>query len=299
MPEQGIEYVDRDDLLRYEEMLRLVHILTDHGVEKVRITGGEPFVRKNLLYLLERLRRIEALKRLSITTNGTLTGSYLPDLERLGIRSINLSIDSFDPDRFRKITRRDDFLKVQDTFHQLIERGFDVKINCVVMQGINEVDVLPMARLVYQYPVSVRFIEEMPFNGAATYKGALEWNHRKILETLQNEMPDIRRVNHEDTATSEVYEVPGGLGHIGIIAAYSRTFCGTCDRIRLTPTGHLRTCLYGGDELDVRDLLRSQRSDQEILEAVQNTLYHRKKDGFEAERAQQRAGKESMSKIGG
>jgi cyclic pyranopterin phosphate synthase len=300
MPKQGIDYVQRKELLSYEEMIRIVGVLAEHGIEKVRITGGEPFARKDLLYLLERLFRIDGVKKLSITTNGTLTLPYLADLEGLGIKDINLSVDSFDPQRFKMITRQDDYLKVRNTFNALIDKGFNVKVNCVVMGGINDADILPMAKLVYEYPVHVRFIEEMPFNGTLKRADKLEWDHRKILETLQKGLPGIHPVSNQTNATSDDFCVPNALGTIGIIAAYSRTFCGTCDRIRITPTGQMRTCLYGGDALDLRSLLRSGASDEDLIASVRQAIQHRKKDGFEAEKAlRQNNHMESMARIGG
>ncbi len=300
MPAEGIDYVDRAELLSYEEMLRIARILAPVGVSKIRITGGEPFVRKDLISLLERLLNIEGMEKLSVTTNGILTRPFLPDLRRLGVENINLSLDTFDPERYRMITRRDEFPSIKKTFLELVKMDFKVKINCVVMDGINDVDIIPMCRLTEQYPVSVRFIEEMPFNGSGGGPKKLEWSHEKIINAIRAEYPGMQQKKDEPSTTSANYTIPGHMGSVGVIAAYSRTFCGTCDRIRLTPTGQLRTCLYGRNELDLRNLLRSGMDDAAILAAIQASVDRRKKDGFEAEKSRHHtSAHESMSTIGG
>ncbi len=301
MPEEGIRYVDRDDLLRYEEMERLMILLTQMGISKMRITGGEPFVRKDLMPFLRSISRLEGLKQINITTNGTLTAHLIPELKKIGVHSVNLSLDSLDPDRFFQITRRNEFGKVWTTFESLIDHQIQTKVNAVVMEGHNIEDILPMAMLTRDYPVSMRFIEEMPFNGEGAHYPVLNWNHHRILEHLKSEFPNLEKLPDPPHSTSYNYQVPGFKGSIGIIAAYSRTFCGSCNRIRITPQGQLKTCLYDNGVFNVRDLMRAGATDDQLQTTFLDAFRHRAKDGYEAEqnRAANWPVSESMSTIGG
>ena len=300
MPESGINYVPQKALLTYEEMERMIRLLVSMGISKVRITGGEPFVRKDMMKFLKRLSQIEGLERINLTTNGTLTAPLIPDLKKLGIRTVNLSLDSLDRQRFFDITRRDEFDKVMQTFDQLLHHGIETKINAVVMEGKNIDDLIPMAQLTKDHPVSIRFIEEMPFNGEGTKYARLNWNYRKILAHLKESFPDIHKLPDPPNATARHYKIPGFKGNIGIIAAYSRTFCGTCNRIRITPKGMLKTCLYDNGIFNIRDLMRSGATDEQLADTFLSALGNRAKDGFEAEQKRvQFPISESMASIGG
>jgi len=300
MPEEGIDYVPRKDLLSYEEMLRLVTVLSKIGITKLRITGGEPFLRKDMMQFLEAISAIPTLKEIHITTNGTLTERIIPDLKRLGIKSINLSLDSLDKDRFREITRRDELDKVMATFHSLLAHGIKTKINAVIMNGHNTEDIIPMTLLSRDYPVSVRFIEEMPFNGAG--KREVEpWSFHEIFNLLKSEFPSIKKIQDAPFSTSMNYQIDNHKGTVGIIPAYSRTFCGTCNRIRITPQGLLKTCLYDSGVFNIKNLMRAEATDSQLKTAFLEALGNRAKDGFEAERNRNFGlpVSESMSTIGG
>ncbi len=282
-------------------MERLVHVLAGLGINKVRITGGEPFVRKDLIHFLWKITQIKGIEQVSITTNGVLTAPYISDLKEMGIASVNLSLDTMDRESFKMITRRDELEKVMESFHLLMEQQITTKINAVVMEGKNTEDILPLAALTRQHPVSVRFIEEMPFNGEGSHYPKLVWTHRKILDTIQSYFPGIEKLPDAPHATAFQYQIPGYLGNIGIIAAFSRTFCGTCNRIRLTAQGTLKTCLYDSGVLDIRQLLREGASDEHLQRAFLQTFAQRPKNGFEAEknRSNHEPITESMSTIGG
>lgn len=301
MPAEGIKYIPRTELLSYEEMLRLVRLLVDMGIQKVRITGGEPFVRKDMIHFMESLSTIKGLKAINLTTNGVLTWKYIEQLKALGIRSVNLSIDTLDQTRFKEITRRDELSKVLKTLHGLIDAGIHTKLNAVVMQGQNEEDIIPLALLSKDLPVDVRYIEEMPFNGEGAHYATLKWNYRAILDRLTQQFPDIQAVKAEPHATARQYQVPGHLGKIGIIPAFSRTFCGSCNRIRITAKGQLKTCLYDEGVLDIKGLIRQGKSDDELKQAFLSAFKSRAKDGFEAEQNRSSGNdvSESMSTIGG
>lgn len=301
MPAEGIPYLPKHELLSYEEIERLIRLLATMGITKVRITGGEPFVRKDMVHFLKRIRRIEGIQELHITTNGVLTTPYIAELKALGITSVNLSLDTLDRERFRMITRRDELARVMDCFYALLQHDIPAKINTVVMDGKNTDDIIPLTELTRQYPVSVRFIEEMPFNGEGNHYPVLVWTHRKILEVLKQHYPAIQKIKDSSSSTSYNYQIPGHQGTVGIIAAFSRTFCGTCNRIRLTARGTLKTCLYDDGVLDIKQLMRSGASDEALEKAFLHIFSHRAKDGFEAEKNRKALtpASESMSTIGG
>ncbi len=300
MPETGIKYLPKKDLLTFEEIERLVTILASMGISKIRLTGGEPFVRTDLMDLIRTLSKIKGISDLHLTTNGILTTPYIPELKQLGIKSINLSMDTLDRERFKIITRRDEFGKTFDTLQSLIEHGIAVKINTVVMDGKNIEDIIPIVRLAQTKDVSVRFIEEMPFNGEGSHYAELKWTHKKILDHIRQEFPGIQKAARPSNSTADLYTIPGFKGTIGIIASFTRTFCGSCNRIRVTAQGTLKTCLYDDGVLNVKDLMRGGESDAVITEALLAAFSSRPKDGFEAEqRRKQHVVSESMSTIGG
>ena len=303
MPEEGIQYVPRHELLSYEEMLRLVGLLAGLGVRKVRLTGGEPFVRRDLVPFMERLAQLPGIDDISLTTNGVLTAPHVPVLARLGVKAVNLSLDTLDRQRFFDITRRDELPRVMETFNALLDAGIQVKINAVVMDGRNIDDLVPLANLSRDLPVNVRFIEEMPFNGGSHAAGAasLPWHHGRIRQHLEAHFGAFAPVATAAGATASEYRIAGHQGTVGIIAAYSRTFCGTCNRLRLTAEGGLKTCLYDQGVLDVRALLRGGAADAEIVGALANAFRHRAANGFEAERQRplHQLSFESMATIGG
>lgn len=298
MPAHGLEWLERKELMTWEEMLQLCSMLVKMGIKKIRLTGGEPFARRNFMEFLTELSKIDGLKEITLTTNGVLTALYVPELKKLGIKSVNLSLDTLDRERFKNITRRDELPKVLYTLHELLRHDIQVKLNAVVMEGKNTEDIIPLVELAKELPVSVRFIEEMPFNGNGTYAGLI-WDHVKILDTIKNQYPDIQKVTDLQYSTSYNYSIPGYKGTVGIIAAYTRSFCGTCNRIRITPQGMLKTCLYDNGVLNVKDLLRAGHDETAIQQAIITAINTKAKDGWEAERKRKEIVSESMAAIGG
>ncbi|WP_421976278.1 GTP 3',8-cyclase MoaA [Roseivirga seohaensis] len=298
MPEEGLNFSHRSQILSFEEMERLTRILAEMGINKVRITGGEPFVRKNIMELIENISAIEGIDSVNITTNGTSLIEHLPKLKAIGIDAINLSLDCLDKERFLKITRRDEYDQVMNSFQALMDSGITTKINMVVMEEHNLEDIIPMCELTLQHKVNVRFIEEMPFNGGGKKFTPITWNARQILAHIQGHYPNVEKLTDAESSTSLNYQLPNAKGSFGIIPAYTRTICHSCDRIRLTPKGELKTCLYDGGSFSFRDFMRAGATDEEIRNQFRTLFSNRAKDGFEA---QQKSSNpfESMATIGG
>lgn len=301
MPESGLPWIKQNDLMTDEEMLRICTVFTELGVDKIRITGGEPFVRKNCVNLIEKISQLHGLTDLSLTTNGLLTEQYIPQLKTFGIKSINLSLDTLDKDRFFKITRRENFDKVIKTLYSLVKHQIKVKINTVVMDNQNIEDIIPLVQLTKELPVDVRFIEEMPFNGNNHSEIIPKWNYPKIYGYIRENFPEIEKMEDPKSSTSYNYKIPGFTGNIGIIAAYTRSFCGDCNRIRITPSGILRTCLYEGGGINLKDIIRSGTTDIELKNIITNSIHHKHKDGWEAEQHSLNTSSihQSMATIGG
>lgn len=296
MPEHGINYLAKEELLTYEEMYFLVRTLCEMGITKVRITGGEPFIRKNLISFLKSLKKIPTLKSLHLTTNGLLLDKHFDEVIKLGIDSINLSLDTLDEERFLKITRRNQFKEVHSSLLKLISHKQKLKINMVVMAGENVEDIIPMAALTLHNAIEVRFIEEMPFNGGD--HELIHWNYKKIESHLKSHF-NIGKLESSPSSTALQYQIKGAQGTVGIIPAYSRTFCGTCNRIRITAKGDLRTCLYSKQGVNLKQIIRSSTSSEDLKRVIAESIHKRYKTGFHAEKAEHRGAWESMSTIGG
>ncbi|HEY8931485.1 MAG TPA: GTP 3',8-cyclase MoaA [Mucilaginibacter sp.] len=301
MPAEGLNWLNRKELMTYEEMLQSCALLVKMGIEKIRITGGEPFVRRDIMPFLTSLSKLSGLKELTLTTNGVLTAPYVPELKKIGVKSVNLSLDTLDAGRFFAITLRDEFSKVMATFDELLRYGIAIKVNAVVMDGKNIEDIVPLVQLSKEFPVSVRFIEEMPFNGDGHIYTGLKWDYVRILDEIQGHFPTIKKIDDQPYSTSYNYHIPGHRGDVGIIAAYSRTFCGTCNRIRITPDGILKTCLYDDGAMNIKDELRRGVAENDLEQLLQNAFSHKAADGWEAERLRAASGgvHQSMATIGG
>ena len=300
MPEKGIQFVSRSELMTYEEMIRVVSLFATMGINKVRITGGEPFVRKGMLDFMAELSHIPGITDLHLTTNGTFSAGVVSKLKEYGVNSVNLSIDSLNKDRFYEITRRNVFDDVMKTFNALLSHEIPTKLNMVVMAGKNVEDISEMIELTQDRNISVRFLEEMPFNGVGKRQDVEFWDATMILNYIKSIYPQIEKLKDPPHSTAKNYKVDGYRGSFGIIASYSRLFCGTCNRIRLTPTGQLKTCLYDGGVFNIKDMIREGATDLELQTALLAALGNRAKDGHEAER--NRVGlriSESMATIGG
>jgi len=299
MPAHGIDIVDRKELLSYKEMYRITRVLSELGVNKVRLTGGEPFVRKDFVNFLESLSFNDKLEEINITTNGALIANHIEKLEALNINAINLSIDSLQKEKFAKITRRDVFENVYDTFEKLEKSNLQLKLNVVVQSGFNTDEIIDFVELSKNKDIAVRFIEEMPFNGKGQRNMEEVWNYTKIINHIQQNYPEIITLPAKQSSTSKNFKIPNYIGSFGIIPSFTRTICNDCNRIRITATGMFKNCLFDGGVFNVRDFIRNGASDDELKELFISTVHKKPENGFIAEAARGNDVSESMSTIGG
>jgi cyclic pyranopterin phosphate synthase len=314
MPEQGVRWLPKENILSFEEIERVVRAgIAVHGIRRIKLTGGEPTVRHNLVDLVHRLRRIQGLEELSLTTNGMQLPDLAGPLKEAGLDRITISIDSLQPDRFKAVTRTGDLNTVLRGLHRTVDAGFTgTKINCVAMRGTNDSEFADFARLTQSLPVTVRFIEFMPLGDAALMHesergpaggcgGQDRGQHAFIPETeirhhIESELGTLIPVDRRQepgVGPANVYRLPHEpAGRIGFISAMSAPFCSTCNRLRLTAEGVLRSCLFEGGEVDIRPLLRSGADHHAIAAAMVDCV--RRKPLVHSYH-----GNQQMSRIGG
>ena len=295
-PGEGVHFVPHGEILTFEELERLAAIFCRLGVDKVRVTGGEPFVRKGCLPFLQRLRKVKGLRTLCVTTNGVAAGAYLDSLVELGIDGINLSLDTLDRRRFRDISRRDFLDDVMLTMNGILKREIPLKINSVVLADTDAGEILSLAALARKFPLTVRFIERMPFSGMP---GPTEKGSGNLLQRLLDIFPAMKECKELRPSTARTFSLPGYAGRIGVVQGYSRLFCPNCNKVRITPVGMLKTCLYDSGVLDLKILLRKGCSDREIKGAIVECIENRAIDGHEAEELARWHTEPSMASIGG
>ena len=267
MPAEGLEWVPRDDLLTFEEIARVARIMVErYGVNGIRLTGGEPTVRANLPVLVKMLAELDT--DLAMTTNGVSLPLLAGDLRAAGLRRVNVSLDSLQASRFAELTRRDSLDRVLDGIDAAIAAGFDpVKVNCVVMRGVNDDEIAAFVEFGRRKGVEVRFIEFMPLDADGIWTNDLVVPVDEILARVNDACP-VEPVERT-SAPATRYRFADGSGSVGIVASVSDSFCSTCDRVRLTADGQFRNCLFAVTETDVRALLRSGASDDEIAAALE------------------------------
>lgn len=276
MPAEGVDLKPRSHMLTFEEIIRLSSLFATLGINKIRLTGGEPLVRKDVDALTAALGRIPGIRTLAITTNGLLLERHLGALKTAGLNLVNISLDTLREDRFLDITRRPGLDAVLSAIDQAVAADLGpVKVNCVVMKGVNDDELTDFVRFTRDHPVEVRFIEYMPFGGNGWNDGDF-LAYADMLATIQAEFPDIQPLNTDPRETSKTWQVPGFKGRAGFITSMSQHFCGGCNRIRLTADGNLKVCLFGNAELSLRDLLRAGATDAELETAIRNALSRKK-----------------------
>jgi cyclic pyranopterin phosphate synthase len=268
MPEEVV-FMDRAELLTFEEITHFVRVASTLGIDKIRLTGGEPLMRRDLPQLVRLVSAIDGIRDIGMTTNGILLADQAQAFYDAGLRRINISLDALSPDRFRQLARRDGLDKVLDGILAAKRAGFDpIKINAVSIRGITEHEVVPLARFARQYGLEMRFIEYMPIGADQWERDKVYFAH-EILEQLEREVsPLVPVADYDPRAPAMEFRYIDGGGRVGIIASVSRPFCMSCNRIRLTADGKLRNCLFALDESDVKGLLRSCAPDQGIADVI-------------------------------
>ena len=271
MPD-GVEKLEREAVLTYEEFLRLAALFAQCGIDTVRVTGGEPLVRKNVAQLVDGLKDIPGIRKVTMTTNGILLAQQLPALLAAGLDSVNISLDTLRPEVFRQITARDEFAAVQAGLQAALESGIPVKLNCVPQAGVNEGELEDLAALAENRPLQVRFIEMMPIGYGAAMPCI---SGPELRQRFAHRWPKLQPLAEADFGDGPAvyYTVPGWQGSIGFIAAVHGKFCASCNRVRLTSQGFLRPCLASEAGCDLRALLRSGADDAQLLAAIRETIW--------------------------
>jgi len=272
MPEEEYVWLPRGDLLTFEEIQRLVGIFTDLGVEKVRLTGGEPLVRRNLHKLIEKLTQIDGIREISLTTNGHFLKQQAQALRDAGITRINISLDSLRPDRFSEITRTGSFDRVIEGIDEARRAGFDpIKINCVAIRAFNDDEIIDFLKWGAANRLQIRFIEFMPLDGDHHWKREHVLTKAEILEIARGFGP-VEEIFEEEAAPATKYSYAGGAGEFGVIPSVSAPFCANCSRIRITAEGKFRTCLFAMSETDLRGPLREGAAPEQLAEMLRDAV---------------------------
>lgn len=272
MPAEGVKWIPHDCILRYEELLRIITAFAELGVDKVRITGGEPLVRKGLIPFLRKAAAIPGINEVVLTTNGSLLEENALLLKQAGVARINVSLDTLQRDRFIQMTGQDRLQQVLAGIRKAREAGLaPIKINMVVMKGFNSDEVTGMAKLAIHHPYQIRFIEYMPFRSDKSYLFTAEEMKQQLVKAGFTKL--IPQAGSSNPAL--VYSMPGALGSVGFITPVSQHFCSSCNRIRITPDGYLKPCLLSNDEYLLRDQLRSGISDRDLKEYLKSVVWNK------------------------
>ncbi|NLM04284.1 MAG: GTP 3',8-cyclase MoaA [Clostridiales bacterium] len=293
MPEQGICKKSHDDVLSFEEITEIVKVAADLGIDKIRVTGGEPLVKNGIVEFITSISRIDGIKDIAMTTNGILLDRYIEDLKEAGLKRVNISIDSLNPERYKAITRGGDINQVLKGIRKTIELGMTpVKLNVVVVGGYNEDEVENFAKLTMDKDIEVRFIELMPLGEAA------EWAKESFVsnESIKKRIGNLIELPHKISSPAKYYQLPNALGKIGFINPISDHFCSECNRIRLTSDGKLKPCLHSNQEIDI---LKAVRTNPEVLREVLESAILAKPQKHYLNTQGHEYVKRNMSQIGG
>lgn len=278
MPEEGVPLSPNRELLTTPEIIMLSSTFVSQGVSKIRLTGGEPTVRRDILPLTQQIGalRTHGLKELCITTNGISLHRKLDGMVQAGLTGVNLSLDTLDPWQFQIMTRRKGFDAVQKSIERILEMnrlgaGIKLKINCVVMRGVNDGEVLPFVEMTRENDLEVRFIEYMPFDGNKWNKNKM-LGYSEMLDMIREAYPGLQKVKDHANDTSKAWQISGFVGRIGFITSMTHNFCGTCNRLRITSDGNLKVCLFGNAEVSLRDILRQSNNGDPIDEQAYEAM---------------------------
>lgn len=273
MPKEGMALIGHDDILRFEEIERVVRITAAKGMSKIRITGGEPLVRRGIVGFIRNLCAIPGIEDVSLTTNGLFLKKLAKPLYEAGMRRINISLDSLIAEKYRDITRGGDIEKVFEGISEARRAGFNpIKVNVVVIKGLNDDEVVSFAKLTLERPVEIRFIEFMPVGNDNGWDMDSFVSNRELRERIAD-IGELEPLEHRgNDGPASVYRIKGAAGRIGFISPLSSHFCESCNRLRLTADGRLRSCLFSDDETDLKELIRKGCSDSELEEIITRTI---------------------------
>jgi cyclic pyranopterin phosphate synthase len=272
MPRGKMVWIPKEEILSYEKITRLASIMSKLGIEKIRVTGGEPLFRPQIEKLVSKLSQIEGIKSVSMTTNGLLLQEKVKVLKEAGLENVNVSLDSFRAKRFRDITGVDGLEKVISSMHAANDAGIKVKINTVVIRGWNDDEVTDFARFARETGYTVRFIEFMPVDGSNIWRSDLVVSKKEMIEKIRKNVKELIPLNNNPSQPARLYSFGDGKGEVGFIPSMTEPFCGNCDRIRITSDGRLLTCLFENPGYDLKNLLRSGKSDYEIGRYIKESV---------------------------
>lgn len=273
MPFNNTEWFEQDNILSYEEIIRLTTIFAGLGIEKIRVTGGEPTVRPKIEDLIRALSKVDGIKSISMTTNGLLLSDKAKQLKEVGLESVNISLDTFRSDRFKSICGIDGVGKVLASIKAADDAGLKLKINTVVIRGWNDNEVVDFASFARATGYTVRFIEFMPLDGSGIWEPNLVFSKREMIEMINKNVREIVPLRNEDSSEpAGLYSFADGKGTVGFIPSMTEPFCSKCDRIRITSDGRLLTCLFENSGYDLKSLLRSGKSDDDITRYILECL---------------------------
>ena len=298
MPKEGLPFRNKNELLSTQEIKKLIEVSEQLGVSKIRFTGGEPLLRKDISKLVEYAVNLNGVKSVHLTTNGILLNKYLKDFELAGLSGINISLDTLRSDRFIKITRRDNLKEVLENIQLAIKSNIpSIKINVVAMRNFNDDELMDFVNLTIENDITVRFIELMPFDSHQIWKTGKFYKAKDILKDIQEKSNEIKLI---DGSSTEYYalQIHGAKGKVAVIPSYTRSLCGMCNRIRITADGKLLNCLYSEDGFNLKKIVQNGGSDEEIKSIILKSFINKYKDGWLAQNSNENQ-RESMSQIGG
>ena len=295
-PSQGCDLIERKEILRFEEIYRIVRLFAECGIRKVRLTGGEPLIRSEIVDLIEKLAAIEGIEELALTTNGVLLEQMAEDIKNAGLRRINISIDSVERQSYKEITGFDDLSRAMKGIRKALDVGLTpVKINSVIIKGINVSQIIPLAKLSVDLPVAVRFIEYCPTSGYTKPAGDFVPTSeiRKVIEKELGQLSTVPICTGDGPASR--FKIENAAGTIGFISGRSSIFCHDCNRLRLTSDGTIKPCLYSSQHYDVKEMIRGGTSDKNVIKLLNQIL--EEKSNYT--KLSSSAGEFNMHKIGG
>jgi cyclic pyranopterin phosphate synthase len=298
MPKEGLPLISHHDILRYEEILKITRCISNLGIENIKLTGGEPLVRKGVLDFSRELLKIPGIKNISMTSNGILIPENKDKLKNSGIDSINISLDTLNSVKYAEITRGGELAKVLDAIEVCLDLGIAVKLNCVAICGFNDDEICSIAHLAKDKDLQVRFIELMPMGSAEGYKYLSAEHILSAIKVRYGRLSDHKK--REGHGPAVYYKPAGFVGSIGIIHAVSRCFCSSCNRVRLTSDGFLKLCLHYDTGVDLKSLVRAQTPDDELTEVMRKYIYDKpRQHSFSSENKRNDIECKGMSQIGG